>query len=105
MSKQLFKSNKTALIISLFADNQARSVNINATSEKLEEQPPPALFLPTTTMMPPAEQSTTVSKRCDFKGEKYEVNERIEIGCDDICVCQLDGEVLCSPRCPKMNMT
>lgn len=99
MSKQLFKSNKTALIISLFADNQARSTKANITSEKLQE--PPA-FLPT---MPPTEQSSSSAKRCTFKDKNYDINERIEVGCDEVCVCHEDGVVICLPRCPKMNMT
>ena len=62
--------------------------------------------------MPPTEQSTSSSttttanaKRCLFKGKNYDMNERIEIGCEEVCICHEDGEVICMPRCPKMNMT
>lgn len=61
--------------------------------------------------MPPAEQSTSSStttanaKRCLFKGKNYDINERIEIGCEEVCICHEDEEVICTPRCPKMNMT
>jgi hypothetical protein len=40
-----------------------------------------------------------------FKGKNYDINERIEIGCEELCKCHEDGEVICMPRCPKMNMT
>lgn len=58
--------------------------------------------------MPPTESAsspTTDAKRCLFKGKNYDINERIEIGCEELCKCQEDGEVICMPRCPKMNMT
>lgn len=36
----------------------------------------------------------------------YAANERIEIGCEEICTCHGDsGEMICTTRCPKMNMT
>lgn len=96
MSKQLFKSNETALTISLFADNQPRSAN--TTSEKLQEA---SAFLPT---MPPAESSSLSAKSCYVGGKDYDDNERIEVDCDKICICH-DGQLDCMPRCPEMNMT
>jgi hypothetical protein len=88
-------------------DKQARSASSNEStdgnvmkSEKLLEKP--ALFLPT--MPPPTEQSSN-DVMCSHKGKAYAMNERIEIGCDEICSCHASGEMKCSPRCPKMNMT
>lgn len=58
--------------------------------------------------MPPAEdKSTTVAVEniCTYNGKSYAINERIEIGCEEICLCHDNGDMICSPRCPKMNMT
>lgn len=68
-------------------------------SEKLLEKP--GVFLPT---MPPTEQSLN-DVMCSYKGKIYAPNERIEIDCDEICSCHASGEMKCTPRCPKMNMT
>lgn len=86
--------------------NQARSSNTNTTSEKLVEKP---LFLPT---MPPTSSDSTEHENqssklvmCTYKDKVYAVDERIEIGCDEICSCHKNGEMICVPRCAKMNMT
>ena len=42
---------------------------------------------------------------CSREGKTYSINERIEIGCEEICTCHESGEMKCTPRCPKMNMT
>ncbi|XP_070500745.1 putative epidermal cell surface receptor isoform X1 [Chironomus tepperi] len=91
--------------------NQARSSNANTTtdilmSEKLVEKP---LFLPT---MPPTssdsiehENQSSKFVMCTYKDKVYAVDERIEIGCDEICSCHKNGEMICVLRCAKMNMT
>ncbi|CAH1719991.1 unnamed protein product [Chironomus riparius] len=91
--------------------NQARSSNTNTTndvlmSEKLVEKP---LFLPT---MPPTSSDSLEHENqsskvvvCTYKDKMYAVDERIEIGCDEICSCHKNGEMICVPRCAKMNMT
>jgi hypothetical protein len=86
-------------------------------SEKLLENP---AFLPT---MPPSTSSSTSTEEglqqqqqmsssstsnvvmCEHKGKFYAIDERIEIGCDEICTCHKNSEMICMPRCPKMNIT
>jgi hypothetical protein len=61
------------------------------------------IFLPT---MPPTENSSApLSSMCAHKGKQYAPDERIEIDCTEICACHSNGEMICMPRCPKMNMT
>lgn len=50
--------------------------------------------------MPP-----TTSIECKFNGGSYKFRERLEIGCDQICHCERDGEMNCRPRCPQRNHT
>lgn len=43
---------------------------------------------------------------CVYKGRKYAINERIEVGCEKICKCMgSSASVECEPRCPKQNQT
>lgn len=43
--------------------------------------------------------------KCKHNNRTYDVNTRIEEGCEKICVCQSTGEMLCTPRCPTSNRT
>lgn len=43
--------------------------------------------------------------KCQHNNRSYEVNTRIEEGCEKVCVCQASGEMLCTPRCPPSNRT
>lgn len=50
-------------------------------------------------------QSSSKAPMCSYKDKVYALNERIEIGCDKICTCQMNGEMRCEERCAKINMT
>lgn len=43
--------------------------------------------------------------KCKYNNRTYDVNTRIEEGCEKVCVCQGNGEMLCTPRCPPSNRT
>lgn len=108
-------SSSHSLVRSLtHSGNQARSVDSNSTlmSEKLLKEEEKPLFLPTITTQ---SSSSTEQQRqqnqssnagmCSHKGKLFSPNERIEMGCDEICACHSDGEMFCTPRCQKTNMT
>ncbi|XP_063708942.1 putative epidermal cell surface receptor [Culicoides brevitarsis] len=42
--------------------------------------------------------------KCNYNNRTYEVNTRIEEGCEKVCVCQANTEMLCTPRCPPTKM-
>lgn len=43
--------------------------------------------------------------QCTYNNRTYDVNTRIEEGCEKVCMCQETQEVICSPRCPPTNST
>jgi hypothetical protein len=33
----------------------------------------------------------------------YEIDSKVEIGCEELCICDVSGEMLCKPRCAKLT--
>lgn len=98
--------NYPFVVVSFIDNQQQRSLNSNETSGKLQEMS--SSFLPT--MPPPMEivdEKTTQqpSTMCTYKDKTYDVSLRIEIGCEELCVCNEMGNMTCSPRCNNGNMT
>ncbi|KAJ6634088.1 putative epidermal cell surface receptor, partial [Pseudolycoriella hygida] len=52
-----------------------------------------------------ANDTSTPGKSCVHNGKMYGPNERIEEGCDLLCMCEPTGNISCIPRCPKMNQS
>lgn len=48
---------------------------------------------------------TDKSRTCLHDGKIYKPFDRIEEGCDVLCMCEQSGNISCVPRCPKMNQT
>lgn len=38
-------------------------------------------------------------------GKELKVNEKIEEGCIEKCICEASGKMMCVPRCPAVNHT
>ncbi|XP_037041376.1 putative epidermal cell surface receptor isoform X2 [Bradysia coprophila] len=50
-------------------------------------------------------ETAAVENTCLHNGKTYKPNDRIEDGCDLLCTCEQNGNISCTPRCPKMNQT
>lgn len=83
----------------LILDNIARLPEVNTASQetirKLSDFFP---TLPTTTIFDDSEG-------CIFQNKSYQVNDKIEDGCERICYCRGNGKLDCSPRCPNKITT
>lgn len=98
--------NYPFVVVSFLDNQQQRSLNSNETSGQLQEMS--SSFLPT--MPPPMEivdEKTTQkpSTMCTYKDKTYDVSLRIEIECEELCVCNEMGNMTCTPRCNNGNMT
>lgn len=53
----------------------------------------------------PNDTTITTATSCLHNGKMYKPNDRIEEGCEVLCMCEQTGNISCIPRCPKMNQT
>lgn len=85
-------------------DNIARRLpGVNAVASSLETKQKVSvqdLIFPT--MLPPMTTIKDESEVCTYKNKDYQLNEKIEDGCEMICHCREMGKVECMPRCPEI---